>query len=148
RERLLPRLKQTHHIGYFLVADDGVVLAADLDAPVGTPLAGYRKEMFDKVIAGKTLVSKPYRSTLMLRDSKGEPRANLPIMFVGTPLRDETGKTIAALGLRIRPEEAFTKILQTAKFGKSGETYAFDEAGLLLSQSRFDDELKGYRLIP
>ena len=52
------------------------------------------------------------------------------------------------MGLRIRPEDQFTKILQVAQFGKTGETYAFDRTGLMLSQSRFDDELKQIGLLP
>ena len=48
---------------------------------------------------------------------------------------------IAALGLRLRPEVDFTRILNLGQAGKSGETYAFNRDGLLLSQSRFDDDL-------
>ena len=33
------------------------------------------------------------------------------------------------------------------RFGDSGETYAFDDAGLLLSASRFDDQLKQIGLL-
>ncbi len=35
-----------------------------------------------------------------------------------------------------------------ARFGESGETFAFDRGGQLLSQSRFDEELKHLGLIP
>src|SRR5205085_1095509 len=41
----------------------------------------------------------------------------------------------------------FTQILQTARFGQSGETYALSDSGLLLSQSRFDSELKRLGLL-
>ena len=92
-------------------------------------------------------MSKPFRSPLLLADEKGELRANLPTMFAAGPLRDESGKPIAALGLRIRPEDHFTRILQVVRFGQSGETYAFDRNGLLLSQSRFDDDLKQLGLL-
>jgi hypothetical protein len=50
-------------------------------------------------------------------------------------------------GLRIRPEDQFTRILQVVRFGESGETYAFDKDGLLLSQSRFDEDLKQLGLL-
>src|SRR5262249_11583500 len=53
----------------------------------------------------------------------------------------------AVLGLRIRHEATFTNILQIARFGESGETYAFAENGLLLSQSRFDVDLKRLGLL-
>jgi hypothetical protein len=67
---------------------------------------------------------------------------------VAAPIHDEKGQPVAVLALRMRPEAEFTKILQTARFGYSGETYAFDENGLLLSESRFDDDLKRLGLLP
>ncbi len=147
RTRLKPRLDLSDHCGFFLVSADGVVLAADLDAPVGMSLAGYRKEVFDKALSGQTTVSKPYRSPLLLTDAKGVQKVNLPTMFVAVPLRDDKGNAIAALGLRIRPDDSFTKILQVARYGETGETYAFDKTGLLLSQSRFDDDMKKFGLL-
>ena len=147
RVRLKRRFELCGYVGYFVVSPDGIVLAADQDPPVGKALTGYRKEIFDRAMSGQTLVSKPFRSPLLLADKKGELRANLPTMFTAGPLRDEKGKPIAALGLRIRPEDQFTRILQVVRFGQSGETYAFDRNGLLLSQSRFDDELKQLGLL-
>ena len=148
RARLKPKLRlMSGYVGYFVVAPDGTILAADENAPVGSALTGYRKEIFAAPLTGKLLVSKPFRSPLLLPDEKGELRANLPSMYTIGPLCDENGKPIAALGLRIRPEEQFTRILQVVRFGQSGETYAFDKNGLLLSQSRFDDELKRLGLL-
>jgi hypothetical protein len=68
-------------------------------------------------------------------------------MSVAAPIRDENGQALAVLALRIRPEESFTQILHVARLGNSGETYAFDRNGLLLSQCRFDDELKRIGLL-
>lgn len=147
RARLKGRLQISGYVGYFVVSPHGVVLAADQDAPIGKSLSGYRKECFDQAIHGQAIVSRPFRSTLLLADEKGELRANLPSMYVAGPVRNDIGKTIAALGLRIRPEDQFTRILQVVRFGKSGETYAFDRQGLLLSQSRFDDDLKQLGLL-
>ena len=147
RQHLNRRTELCGYLGYVVVSPSGFVLAADQDLPVGKKLTDYRKEVFDQANAGKTLVSKPFRSTLLLKDEHGDLRANLPSMYTAGPLRDESGKPIAALGLRIRPEDTFTKILQVAHFGRTGETFAFDRNGLLLSQSRFDDDLKQIGLL-
>ena len=69
-------------------------------------------------------------------------------MFAAAPVRAADGKVIALLCLRIPPEKDFTRILATARAGESGETYAFSRTGLLLSASRFDDELKRLGEIP
>jgi hypothetical protein len=147
RERLQKRLQIAGYVGYFVISPGGVVLAADQDPPIGKELTGYRKDIYTEALTGETVVSRPFRSPLLLADEKGEVRANLPTMFAVGPLRDEKGKAIAALGVRIRPEDHFTRILQVVRFGQSGETYAFDGSGLMLSQSRFDDELKQIGLL-
>ncbi len=147
RQRLKGRLALCGYVGYFIVSPDGIVLAADQDAPIGNVLAGYRKQIFDRALAEVSMVSRPFRSPLLLADENGEIRANLPTMFAVAVLRDDAGKPIASLGLRIRPEDQFTRILQVVRFGESGETYAFDKNGLMLSQSRFDDDLKQFGLL-
>jgi hypothetical protein len=140
-------LRHGKFTGFILVSPSGVILAIDQDAPVGLSLFGYRREFFAQVTRGQSAVSKPFLSPLILADAKGELRANLPCMYVAAPVRDAAGQPVAALGLRIRPEDQFTGILQVARSGESGETYAFDRQGLLLSQSRFDDDLRHIGLL-
>ena len=68
-------------------------------------------------------------------------------MFSAAPVTNDRGEVIACLGLRIRPEQEFSRMLAVARPGESGETYAFDRHGMLLSQSRFDDQLKQIGLL-
>jgi hypothetical protein len=147
RSRLKGQLELIGCPGFGVVAPTGVVVAADEDMAVGRVLTGYRKEFIDRVLGGRPAVSRPFRSTLLLPDENGEPRANLPTMYAAAPLRDAQGRPIAVLGLRIRPDDQFTRILRIASAGQTGETYAFDRNGLLLSQSRFDEDLKQIGLL-
>ncbi len=147
RALLKPQIDLCHYQGFFVVSPDGVVIAADQDAPIGKPLLGYRGEFFKQVYKSGAAVSKPYRSPLLLKDDKGELKSNLPTMFAAAPVADKSGQHVAVLGLRIRPEDSFTKILQTARNGATGETFAFDRDGLFLSESRFDDQLKQIGLL-
>ncbi len=147
RLRLKQRIAQCGYVGYFIVSPESIVLAADLDAPVGKPIDGYRKQVYNQALAGKPTVSKPFPSPLLLEDEKGELRANLPTMVAVAPVLNDAGKPIAAIGLRIRPQDQFSRILQIVRFGKTGETFAFDKSGLLLSESRFDEQLKQIGLL-
>lgn len=147
REYLWPRLKSLGYDDFFIVSPESRVLASSLDATLGRPLDGYRKEFYQKVLAAGPSVSKPYRSPLLLADENGELKAGLPTMDAAAPILGEDGKALAVLSLRIRPEAGFTEILHVARLGESGETYAFDRNGLMLSQCRFDDELKRVGLL-
>ena len=69
-------------------------------------------------------------------------------MWVLAPVRDPSFQTVAVLGLRIRPDHEFTRILQLGEIGMTGETYAFDKSGRLVSNSRFDEQLILLGVIP
>jgi serine/threonine protein kinase len=74
-------------------------------------------------------------------------RGDVTLMQVAAPLRDQEGVVRGALALIIDPDAEFTRILSVARSGESGETYAFDQHGLMISRSRFDDQLKKLGLI-
>ena len=69
-------------------------------------------------------------------------------MFVVAPVRPNAGKVVAVLALRMRPEEQFSQIFSVARMGETGEAYAFDRRGIMLTSSRFEDELKRLGLVP
>ncbi|HEU4386221.1 MAG TPA: serine/threonine protein kinase [Blastocatellia bacterium] len=148
RTYLIPRLQIYNYAGFFVVTRSGGVAAADQDAAVGKVLNGYQAEFFKGIAGtGQASVSIPFRSIVLLADARGELKAGLPTMFAAAPLTDDNGVPIGALGLRIRPELDLTEILSVAQSGETGETYAFDENGLFLSSSRFDDDLKRIGLL-
>jgi polar amino acid transport system substrate-binding protein len=63
-------------------------------------------------------------------------------------VRDRSGSPVAILTLRIDPESQFTEILQRGRMGESGESYAFNSAGKMISESRFGEDLKALALVP
>lgn len=148
-----------HHFdGFLVLARNGRVVAAQRPASVGLfPDPDATAELIERLDRGRPLVTKPFRSVITLEDSHGEERAGVPTMFAAMAIQidDEelpdveedgfepgTSEPIGYLLLRIRPWVKFTEILQIARVGRTGETYAFDRDGLMLSQSRFDDEMR------
>jgi hypothetical protein len=148
RTLLDPFLKDFGYTDFFVVSPAMRIVATKNDALIKTPLDGDKLAFAQKVLNGPAAVSQPFRSFALLPDAKGQLRTGLPTMVVAAAIPDEKGRPLAVLGLRIRPEDQFTKIFQTARFGESGETYAFSETGLLLTQSRFDHDLKRLGLLP
>ncbi len=74
-------------------------------------------------------------SVVQMKDEFGRMKTDVPTMFVCAPLRDANFQVVAVLALRIRPEQEFTRILQLGRLGQTGETYAFDKDGLMVSNS-------------
>jgi len=68
-------------------------------------------------------------------------------MQVAAPIKDTNGVTRGALALMINADTEFTRILSVAHSGESGETFAFDPEGIMISRSRFDTQLRRLGLI-
>jgi serine/threonine protein kinase len=83
-----------------------------------------------------------------MKDDAGRMRGGLPTMYVCAPVRNANLEVVGVLGLRIRPEREFTRILQLGRIGETGETYAIDKNGLMVSNSRFDEKLILLGLLP
>lgn len=90
---------------------------------------------------------RPASDPAMPRSEPPPPREQTE-MQVAAPIKDSTGETRGALALIIYPDAEFTRILSVASSGDSGETLAFDGEGVLISKSRFDEELKRLKLLP
>jgi len=71
----------------------------------------------------------------------------LTVMQVATPIKDTNNVTCGALVLVLNPDVEFTRLLSVARSGESGETFAFDSEGVLISRSRFDKQLKELGLL-
>lgn len=148
-KRSLKPWMDAHRYVDFIIADRRrrIVAAGQVELIGKEDLPRYR-EFLDAALAGQSTVSRPFPSLFPLTDEKGEPRANVPTMFAAAPVRDQDDRVFGVLAFRMRPEQDFTRILNVARFGTSGETYAFDSSGLMLSNSRFDDDLKRIGLLP
>ncbi len=80
-------------------------------------------------LAGKSTGHPALSQRGLLPDQQGNLRVGVPTMFAVAPIRSANGQVIAILGLRIAPDTDFTRILATARSGKTGETYAFGRDG-------------------
>ena len=148
RKELEGWLDADEHPGFIVVGAEGKVVAGLRDDWVGKPLPPDKMEVLQPVFAGKPVVTRPQKSLILLPAADGTLKAGVPTMFALAPVQSGGGEVIAALGLRIRLEADLTEILAIARAGDTGETYAFDEKGMLLSQSRFDDDLIQIGLLP
>jgi hypothetical protein len=147
RALLQPNMEHFDFTGYVVLDPDFVVVAATWDELMGMRSPPGYQERLRRCLEGEILVTPPFPSLAVLHDANGSERASGPTMFAAAPVRSADGNVIAGLCLRIAPEKDFTRILATARAGETGETYAFNRIGLLVSESRFDDQLKRLGLL-
>jgi len=148
RAHIKPFLARRGFSGFVVLDTNFLVIAALRDQLVGMEKPPGNAEVLNTCLAGNSLVTRPFPSVQMLTDQQGNLRTGVPTMFAAAPIRSPDGRVIAILGLRIEPDKDFTRILATARAGQTGETYAFSRDGKMLSESRFDDDLKRIGLIP
>ncbi|WP_417382155.1 serine/threonine protein kinase [Gimesia sp.] len=148
RQEFESELEHLNYLDIGLISLEGRILASSRDEPIGRADLPIQESALEAVSQGKATVTRPFESVFVRKDKTGELKSGLPTMLALAPVNDADGNPIAALSLLIRPEINFTRILSIARAGKTGETYAFDKEGTMLSQSRFDDDLKMIGLIP
>ena len=141
-----PYVNQKNIVAYAIVDQSGLIVAAHKDEKVGVRLNAGGVAVNAPVFEGKTIFLKPHPDGAFSNDNN--VRYEIPMIWVGAPIRDEDENVIASLSFGMRADDQFTRILAVAQLGDTGETYAFDENGLLLSDSRFDEELVAVGLIP
>ena len=146
-QQLRPALSSHDYESFFIGSKTHVIAASRSDA-VGMELPLHFRDITARAFDGHTTVTPPFPSILPSVDSEGNRRTGVPTMFVVTPVLDSHLQVEATLGLKIRPEREFTRILQLGRLGESGETYAFNREGLMLSNSRFDNDLILLGILP
>ena len=135
-------------VGFVIFNNEGKQIGALLDEPVGQSDLKNLSNFFHRSLKGETVISHPFIAEVDIPDSDSVFRKNLPTMFVSTPVKDKSGNIIAVLSFRLRPESGLSEILRITRYRTSGETYIFSSEGLLLSDSRFNEQLRQKGLIP
>ena len=142
RKVLGPVCNLHNYVGFVVFDRTGLQIAALLDKPVGQRQLIKLSDFVKRSMEGETVVSLPFVAETSLPNIHGQWKEQWPTMFVSAPVRDYSGEVVAVLAFRLRPEIEFSRITETGRTGESGETYAFDATGLLLSNSRFENRLR------
>lgn len=144
---LQPYLAQEEDAFAAVIDTTGVVLAAQQDSnQIGVRVSktafAYLSDIFD----GKAIFSPPFQTT----HPKNIPSWNATVpmyTFASAPVLNSQGQIMASLTLGENALRDFSEILRIAWMGKSGETYAMNAGGVMISESRFTEELKQIGLI-
>ena len=132
--------------GFGIIDPKGLILASsEKDTYAGRYISPDFMNLLKRVFQGETIIEKPHLKSALIPNIENQP--DQPIMLTAAPIRDENGMVLAVLAFTINPDQDFTRILSVARAGESGDTYAFDGNAFLLSDSRFEDQLKAIGII-
>jgi signal transduction histidine kinase/CheY-like chemotaxis protein len=131
---LFSEAKNYGFTGFLLFDIHGNVLATNSDTSIEN--LQLPSELLQKSLKGQTSLSKPFLSTVPIKDQNGIYRDNWPTMLASTPIYDMRGSVLGVMAFRIQPETDFSQIINIAKPGLTGETYAVDKNGTVLLETR------------
>ncbi|MBC8283011.1 MAG: PAS domain S-box protein [Nitrospinae bacterium] len=134
-------------IGFVVLDATGYQVGSLLEEPVGKRQLIERSLFFYRSMQGDTVVSNPFPGEVRLPDMQGNFIHDQATQFVSTPIKDQDGNILGVLAFRLRPQKEFDRVLTVSRFGDSGETYAFNEEGLIVSNSRFEEQLRKMGLL-
>jgi len=147
--REMERLNKFSQLGFFIISPDRISIGSLRDENVGTVnlIHQQRKELLDRVFKAEMVMIPPVVTDVALKTQDGRMSKKAATMFFVAPIKNAANKVIVALALRIDPTKDFSRIAQLGRLLNTGETYAFDNTGRLITDSRFDDSLRKSKLI-
>ncbi len=144
REFFLQNKDRFGQAGFFIISPDFVNIVSMGDKMIGSKnrIASQALDLLNRAFQGETVLVPPMWSDVDSASFSSNNVSNVPTMFFVAPIKNDLAEIIAVVARQIDPAKEFTRLIQLGQIGKSGETYAFDSYGKLLSESRFDEDLR------
>ena len=138
-EVLRPLLRDVGEATFNFVARSGRLLATRYPDHCGLSATKDRfLPLLEPVFAGASRFVRPVGDADRVAGSPST-RTGPPLAWVATPLRDAEGRVIGALGIAQPADAVFASILQATRPGGTGDAFAFDAKGAILTPERFGE---------
>ena len=134
---LQPVLREVGDSTFNVTGRDGRLIATRYPDYCGRSLNTQRfLPRLEPAFTGKAVFVPPFRDEDRV---SGAPRLREgpPFAWVAAPVRNARGEIIAVLGIAEPVDGVFGSILKAARPGESGEAFAFDERGAVVTAERF-----------
>ena len=123
-----------------IIDPDYITIASMHDSDLGTrnPISLKSPDLLARAFRGESIFVPPlHRDSEPETPSRAHEASSPHHMFFVVPVRDTHGQVIAVLSVQVDPSGDFSRSLHLYWTGESGETYAFDKHGTLVSNSRY-----------
>jgi PAS domain S-box-containing protein len=145
RGTLGPWLTEYGYRGFVLIAPNGTTLASMRDEDLGQPSLVLDLVNMDRLAAAGVVLTRPHIVDLVdVGVTAGTTAATAVdeeiLMYAVAAIRRD-GDVIGYLALRTDPLSEYTATFRVGRTGVSGETFAIDRDGRLLTETRYAEEL-------
>ena len=146
---LAPKFSTRVNEHYYIISPEHINLTANFSYLVGKKniITDEYLERLSDVFKGKIVFIPPILSEIPLLNHKNKLQKVYPTSFIVAPILNNKEQVIAALAIRINPFGSFSQVVQKGNLWKSGKTYLFDNKARLLTQSKFEKELRAEGLL-
>ena len=134
-----PVLREAGDATFNIATPDARLLATRFPDYCGLTLTPAFFSELEPAFAGKARFVRPFRDGERVTNPP-RLRPGPPFAWIAIPVRGERDEVIAVLGIAEPVDAVFASILQAARPGDSGEAFAFDAQGRLLSAERFGEQ--------
>jgi hypothetical protein len=137
-ESLDDALAGTGAVAFNVVDRSGRVVASKFREYCGLQLVAHAFEQgLAPVFRGETRFLHPLHDAERLTQPPPAAPLARALVWIETPVQNDAGRIVAALGVGQYAEEQFAAILAAARSRDTDEAYALDRHGIMLSGSRF-----------
>jgi len=141
--------KSSDLLEFYLVSENGNNLfSSEADLLKQNEIWLNKKSAFTTAWSGQSQLVLPLHPKMQPIEGEVQVQPGLmSFMYFLTPVVDEQGITRAILAAKVDPLGEFSEILELGRIGRSGETYIVNDAGLMLSRSRFSNQLNALGML-
>jgi serine/threonine-protein kinase len=137
-EVLRPLLRDLGDSTFNVISPAGRLLATRFPEYCGLQVTAARfLPLLAPVFRGESRFIRPFQDADRV-ESPSKLRSGEAFGWIATPVRDAGDRVIAALGIAEPANGVLSSILAAARPGDTGDVFAFDERGALLTPSRFE----------
>lgn len=142
RALMLSYSNRSQSVGFSIIAPNHINIGSVHDSNLAQTnlIAEDRPDLLSKAFAGNIVLVPSIRSDVPIEGVTGSKDFHAS-SFVLSPITNRAKEVIAVLALRMEPAIEFGRLTASGRVGESGETYFANDRGLMISTSRFEQQL-------
>ena len=143
---LNPFILEKGYENFFVLDSDGIVVSSSSSRQIGVQLT----KKLPKYFLHQLSQPPKYRTILIPHNSNSQKEKHLffKSLLIGTGLLNNGKNQAGFFIIELKTQKKFSEILHRGLIGETGESYAFNHFGQMLSESRFNYQLKKMGLFP